>query len=118
MLTLQNFFANKTNYLILLIVLMFGITIVTRFLPFWIQDVFKRSLLLRRVGDYLPSVIMLLLLLNSLKGVNWTTAPYGLSELVCLALAASLYIWRRNLLLSLVSSAIIYLFLVNFVIQS
>lgn len=104
------------NYLLLVTVLLFGISVVTRFLPFWIQSLFKRSLLLQRVGNYLPSVIMLLLVFHTLEGVKWQTTPYGLPETCSLVIAILIYTWRRSLLLSLSLGTFLYVMLVNFVI--
>lgn len=102
-------------YLLAAVCALFLLAIVTRFLPFWLQSFFHKSALLKRVGSYLPSVIMLLLVFHALEDVHFSNFPFGLSELISLGISVLLYMWKRNLLISLVPGTIIYVLMLNFI---
>lgn len=77
-------------------------TVLTRFLPFWLLPANKPlpawAAYLARV---LPPAVMGLLVVYCLKDVSFAAAPFGLPELACMALAAALHAWKRNMLLSI-----------------
>ena len=106
-------FQNQSVYLIFIIALLFLLVIVTRFLPFWMESFFERSVLLRNIGALLPGTIMLLLALNLFKTVSFLTYPYGVPELVSVGIAVGLFLWKRNLLFAFLPSTLIYLVIVN-----
>ena len=51
----------------------------------------------------------------ALKGINLTAAPYGIPELIGVAVTAALHLWRRNTLLSIAAGTVVYMVLVQFV---
>jgi len=102
-----------TNYLLVVILLLFVSAVITRFLPFCLKTFFERSQVLRQVGYILPSIIMCLLIFHSLDEVVWLEYPYGVLEMVTLLISAAIYVWRRNILLTLIPGMAIYLVAVN-----
>ena len=56
-----------------------------------------------------------LLVIYCLKGVTLTTAPYGIPELIGVAVTAALHLWRRNTLLSIAAGTVVYMVLVQFI---
>lgn len=99
--------------IIVLSIMLCGITVGTRFLPFWLKGFFEKSILLKKVGDLLPSAIMFLLIFHTLEDVHITKFPFALPEVFSLAIAIILHVWKRNLLLSLFTSTLIYIVIVN-----
>ena len=101
---------------ILIVAVCAGVTILTRFLPFWI---FGRGRQLpewlSRLGKVLPYAIMGMLVVYCLKDAAWTTAPFGIPELLGCAAVAGLHIWKRNTLLSIGGGTAIYMLLINFI---
>jgi branched-subunit amino acid transport protein AzlD len=67
------------------------------------------------LGRALPPAVMAMLVVYCLKGVNITAAPFGLPELIAVAMAAALQLWRRNSLLSIFSGTAVYVLLVQFI---
>lgn len=92
------------------------VTAGLRFLPFL---VFGRG---RKVpgfvsylGRVLPYAIMAMLVAYCLKGISLVKAPFGLPELISVALVVVLHMWKRNTLLSIVCGTVCYMVLVQVV---
>ena len=87
----------NTLHSIVLILVIAGVTMLLRFLPF---AAFSGK---RRVPDYilylgsvLPYAIMGMLLVYCLKATPILTAPHGLPELIAVLVTVLLQLWRRN----------------------
>ena len=103
-----------TSYKIIIItLLLFGLSVFTRFLPFWLKGFFEKSDLLKKISKLLPCAIMLLLTLHTLDGVKVSQYPYSIPEAASLIVAIGLYAWKRNLLLSLSVGTPLYVLLIN-----
>ena len=91
-------------------------TAVTRFLPFLLfpQDR-EPPRFIGYLTRLLPPAVMGLLLVYCLKGVSLTAAPYGIPELIGVAVTAAIHLWRRNTLLSIAAGTVVYMLLVQFV---
>ena len=90
------------------------VTMVTRFLPFLIfGEKRKTPELVMYLGKVLPSAIMGMLVVYSLKDTTVLSAPYGIPELVGCAVVAALHIWKRNSLLSIGAGTVVYMLLVQ-----
>ena len=92
---------------ILLIVVMTLVTMLTRFLPFWLLGSY--------LGKVLPYAIMGMLVVYCLKGVSFLFAPYGLPEILGVAAVVGLHVWKRNTLLSIAGGTVFYMILVQLV---
>lgn len=91
-------------------------TAVTRFLPFLLFPQDKEPpRIIRDLTTLLPPAVMGLLVVYCLKGVNLTAAPYGIPELIGVAVTAALHLWRRKTLLSIAAGTVVYMLLVQFV---
>lgn len=91
-------------------------TAITRFLPF---ALFPKG---RRVPDFvsylgkiLPFAAVGLLVVSCFSAVEFLKYPYGLPEIICVLAAALLHIKKRNTLLSIGASTLLYMFLIRFV---
>jgi branched-subunit amino acid transport protein AzlD len=99
--------------LVAVILAMAAATAITRFLPFWLPSRWLELPLVRTLKDGLPSVILLLLVVYSLKDTKLTLAPWGLNEGLSLALVVVLHLWKRNALLSITGGTALYMVLVQ-----
>ena len=101
---------------VLMVAVVALVTILLRFLPFWIFGE-KRTTppLITYLGRVLPFAIMGMLVVYCLKDVDFTAVPFGLAELLCCALVAALHIWKRSTLLSIGAGTVCYMLLVQFV---
>ena len=101
---------------ILLVAVVAAVTILLRFLPFWIFGEHREAPpLIAYLGRVLPFAIMGMLVVYCLKDVTLTAAPFGIPELIACALVAGLHVWKRNTLLSIGAGTVCYMLLVQFV---
>ena len=63
--------------------------------------------------EHLPGAVIALLVVYSLKSLNFLAAPFGLPELAAAAAAALLQHWKRNTLLSVSLSTALYMVLIR-----
>ena len=104
------------NYFILMIVVASVCTILLRALPFLIFGG-KREILeiVHYLGRVLPPAIMVILVIYCLKGISFLNSPYGIPELLSVAVVVLLHVWKRNILLSVGLGTALYMFLVQVV---
>ena len=89
------------------------VTVLTRFLPF---AVFGKRPLPRVVvylGRVLPPAIMAALVVYCLKDIDLTAFPFGLAQLISVAVTALVHLWRRNTLLSIAVGTACYMVLIR-----
>ena len=99
-----------------LVAVIAAVTALTRFLPFLLFGGNRRPpRAVVYLGRVLPCAIMGMLVVYCLRNVTPLTAPYGIPEGVGVLLAALLYIWKRNTLLSIAGSTAAYMLLVQLV---
>ena len=92
------------------------VTAALRFLPFLIFGENRQTPpLVTYLGRVLPYAIMGMLVVYCLKGVSFTSAPFGIPEAIGCAVVALLHIWKRNTLLSIGAGTVCYMLLVQFV---
>lgn len=65
------------------------------------------------LGNVLPAAMMALLIVYSLKDTNVISYPYGLPELMAIVFAIGLHCFKRNSLISIFGSTIVYMILVQ-----
>ena len=103
-------------YDILLIAVAVLVTMSTRFLPFLIfGEKRKTPPVIEYLGTVLPCAIMGMLVVYCLKDVSFTSAPFGLPELISCVVVAALHVWKRNSLLSIGGGTVCYMLLVQLV---
>ena len=91
-------------------------TMLTRFAPFLIFGE-KRNTppYLSYLGRALPPAVFGMLVVYCLKSVSLTASPYGLPELISIALVVLLHLVFRRMLLSIGVGTLTYILLLNFV---
>ena len=107
-----------TNVLdtLLMVLMIATVTAALRFAPFFIFSS-ERPVpkFVTYLGRVLPYSIMAMLVVYCLKGISFTKAPFGLPELISVAVVAGLHIWKRNTLFSIICGTICYMALIQFV---
>ena len=99
---------------VLLVAVCALVTALTRFLPFLIFG--KRTPpIVTYLGKVLPCAIMGMLVVYCMKDVNFLSGSFGIPEILCCALTASLHVWKRNSLLSIGVGTVCYMLLVQLV---
>ncbi|HPZ42835.1 MAG TPA: AzlD domain-containing protein [Bacillota bacterium] len=103
----------------LIIILMATLgTVITRFLPFILfSGKNGNHPYITYLGNVLPYSAIGLLVVYCLKDVNLLKSPFGLPEAVAITCIALLHYWKNNVLLSIGTGTIVYMFLVQRVFQ-
>ena len=105
----------SNNYVIAIIAVMAIVTMLLRFLPFMIFGERKTPKYIDYLGKYLPYAIMGMLVVYCLKGITFTGAPFGIPEILAVAVTAGLHIWKRNTLISIICGTVCYMLLIQFI---
>lgn len=104
-----------TQQIITIAVVVLG-TMLTRFLAFWIFPAHKPTPgYVLFLGRLLPPAVLGLLVIYSVKDVEWTSGLYGLPELLGIGAVVALHVWKRNMLLTIAGGTLLYMVLVQFV---
>ena len=104
---------SKAVYSLLLILIIAGVTVLIRFLPFLVfrNETPKPILYL---GEVLPYAIMGMLVVYCLKNVNFLAGSHGVPEAIGIAVTVLLHLWKRQMLLSIAGGTVCYMLLVQF----
>ncbi|HZK19307.1 MAG TPA: AzlD domain-containing protein [Treponemataceae bacterium] len=85
--------------------------VLTRFFPFVLFSKREPPRILQFVADYLPPLVMAVLVIYCLKDVRFSIAPYGLPELAAIVFCVITYLWKHNAMISIFGGLIIFMFL-------
>ena len=99
--------------IILAICITAGITYILRSMAFVLFPHGKTPAYIAFLGKYLPFSVIGMLVVYCLKHVSLANSPYGIPELVAVALVAGLHLWKRNTLLSILVGTISYMLLLR-----
>ncbi|MDD6505193.1 MAG: AzlD domain-containing protein [Lachnospiraceae bacterium] len=99
-----------------MILVIAGVTFLTRLLPFLIFPASKQPpKMVTYLSNVLPAAVMGMLVVYCLKDVSPLTYPHGLPELIAIILVVGSYIWKRNTLLSVLIGTIAYMLLIQWI---
>ena len=91
-------------------------TVLTRYLPFLAFSGGRATpRVVRYLGHALPGAIFGLLVVYCVKDVAWLSGAHGIPEIAGVLVAGGLYLWRKNMLLSIFAATGAYMLLVNLV---
>ncbi|NLG15592.1 MAG: branched-chain amino acid transporter AzlD [Lentisphaerae bacterium] len=65
------------------------------------------------VGSVISPAVISMLIVYCLRGAKFLAAPYGVPELTASAVCVVLHLWKRNPLLSIIVSTVVYMVLVQ-----
>lgn len=89
-------------------------TVIPRFLPFLLFSRDKESHpFIVHLGNVLPFAMVGFLVVYCLKGVSLGEYPYGIPELLAVAVVGVLHWWKGNALLSIGIGTVLYMILVQ-----
>ena len=92
------------------------VTIALRFLPFLIFSGKRQTpAFISYLGKVLPFAIMGMLVVYCLRSISFAAFPFGIPELLACAVVVALHLWKRNTLLSIAASTVVYMLLVQVV---
>lgn len=101
---------------IAMVAIVAAVTILLRFLPFWIFGENRTTPpLIAHLGQVLPFAIMGMLVVYCLKDVSFSAPGGWLPQLIGCLVVAGLHIWKRNTLLSIGAGTLCYMLLVQFI---
>ena len=98
-----------------LIIIVVGITTFsTRVIPFLLFPKGKEiPKTVQYLGRVLTPAVIGMLVVYCLKNMSFIRFPFGIPEVLWVALVAVLHIWKRNNLLSIVIGTVLYMVLVQ-----
>lgn len=105
----------NTAHSLILIAIMAGVTAILRFLPFVIFRNGKIPKALLYLGDVLPGAIIGMLVVYCFKETPVIAYPHALPELIAAAVVVGLYVWKKNVLISIGVGTVLYMVLVQVV---
>lgn len=89
-------------------------TILTRALPFIAFPAGRQTpAYIQYLGRVLPGAVFGLLVVYCLREVDVFTGTHGLPEALGVLVAGGTYLWKRNMLLSIALSTVLYMLIVN-----
>ncbi len=94
-------------------------TVLTRALPFLVFSE-KRSLpkFVEYIGKVLPGAVFGLLVIYCFKSVSVTAFPYGIPELIASLSVVAVHLWRRSMLISVLTGTAVYMVLVQGIVPT
>ena len=98
----------------ILVAVMASVTILLRFLPFWVFKG-KTPAYITYLGKVLPPAIIGMLVIYCLRNTSILTVPHGLPELIAAVIVVGLQAWKRNALVSILSGTVAYMLMVQLV---
>ena len=100
--------------MVLVILSATGATVLTRALPFLVFPAGRETpAVVRYLGQALPGAVFGLLVVYCLKDVDVLAGAHGIPEGIGILIAGGTYLWRRSMLVSILSSTVVYMLLVN-----
>lgn len=103
----------ETSYLVSAIILATLMTYTTRVIPFILFAKKEPSPLIKYIEWNMPVMIMVILVFYALKDVQWALYPYGIAELIGIAITIISYLKYKNALLSIFLATVIYMILIQ-----
>ena len=91
------------------------VTIFLRFLPFLIFRNRTSPAFITYLGKVLPFAIMGMLVVYCLRNTSFSAMPFGIPEIISVALVVVLHVWKKNTLLSIISGTACYMILVQLI---
>ena len=89
-------------------------TMITRFLPFLAFPADKPTpKFVQYLGRVLPAAVLGLLVVYSLKDVDFMAGYFGIPEMIAIAVVVVLHLWKKQMLLSIAAGTILYMVLVQ-----
>lgn len=104
-----------SNLYILLALITSGVmTFAIRLFPFLVlRNQTNLSNRMQFIASVLPQAIITILVVYCLKDISFVKAPFGIPELIAVAIVVLLQCWKENTLLSIFVPTVIYMVLLQ-----
>lgn len=90
------------------------VTYITRLIPFILFGDKKRiPKIILYIEKFIPGMIMVILVMNSLKTISISNIPQSLALIISSICVALLHFYQKNALVSIFTGTILYMFLVQ-----
>jgi len=99
----------------LIIIVAAGVTLLTRALPFAVFKSKNAPGIVKYLGEILPVAVITILVVYCLKDTPVAAYPYGLPELISVAVVVVLKLFVRNTLICIFSGTALYMVLIQLV---
>lgn len=99
----------NTGYSVAAILLMAGVTFLTRVIPFLLFDRGQPPQVVLRLSKVLPPAIMTMLVVYCLKGIGFSQPIQWLPLVVACGAVIAVQLWKGNDLLSILGGTLIYM---------
>lgn len=86
-----------------------AVIFITRLFPFVLFSRRDPPRIIQFIEQYIPPAVMAILVIYSLKDIEWQIAPSGIPELAALVVVTALHLWKKNALLSISGSTAFYM---------
>lgn len=104
-----------TPYLVAASLTMFAVTFALRALPFAALRPLRDSALVAYLSRHLPTGVMVILVVYTLRDVSLGAPPHGLPEALAVAATVLLHLVKGNAVASIIGGTALYVVLVNLV---
>ena len=91
------------------------IIFATRAFPFVLFSKREPPRILQFIEKYIPPMVMAILIIYSIKSVQFAKAPHGIPELAAIAVTVLLHLWKNNSMVSIFGGTALYMVL-NYVL--
>ena len=104
----------SNTYILLALITSGVVTFAIRLFPFLVlRNQTNLSSRMQFISAVLPQAIMTILVVYSLKDISFINAPFGIPELIAVAIVVLLQWWKENTLLSIFVPTVIYMVLLQ-----
>ena len=102
-------------YSAVLVAVMAAVTILLRFLPFFVFSK-ETPAYIAYLGKVLPPAIIGMLVIYCLSATDLTAAPFGVPELLASLTVVLMQIWKRNSVLSILAGTVVYMVIIQMLV--
>ncbi len=102
------------NHSVSIVLVVAVVTAMTRFLPFLLFPPGKKvPVFLQQISDRLPMAVMGMLVVYCLKDVSPWAPSHGIPEFIAVVIVVLSYLYKRNVIASIVLGTLMYMVLVQ-----
>ena len=102
------------SYILLALITSGVVTFAIRLFPFLVlRNKTHLSNRMQFIASVLPQAIITILVVYCLKDISFVQAPFGIPELIAVAIVVLLQWWKENTLLSIFVPTVIYMVLLQ-----
>lgn len=86
-----------------------AVTLFVRILPFLFFRKREIPRVIRYLEGHLPPMVMIILVVYSIRNIQWTLFPHGIPVIAGMALVTGLHLWKKNPLVSIFGGTVFYM---------